>query len=140
MPCSSVGDFGLFRIRDGGDAAAAAASAQTSTNKSGYNGTPAFSAPESFVNRTPNIAADVYSLAVTVWVICTGQRNPYPAHLDLMGIVSTVSSGTRPSLTNDLPQRLQQLIQRAWQADPQQRCTTAEMISELRAILAELPV
>jgi serine/threonine protein kinase len=125
-----LGDFGLFRIRD--------ASEQTSST-TGYRGTPAFSAPESFAFPPPrhDVAADVFSLAFTMWVICTGQLHPYPPQMPPHSIISSVSSGRRPSLAN-LPDRLQQLLTGSWCQLPQDRCNTAYIRSELLAALREL--
>ena len=75
---------------------------------------------------------DVYSLAKTLWVLCTGQRFPLPGHLsshESMCKASTYIKDSRAIFVD-------RLLDRATKTDPNQRPTAREFHKELLAILA----
>jgi serine/threonine protein kinase len=116
-----VGDFGLADFEG--------KTAQTATmEKVG----PAFYiAPEMLnsANKADGKAADVYSLAKTLWVLGTGQRYPVPGHQlagDMQMALSTYASHPRAAL-------LDKLIESSTSSSPTARPTMAQFYNELEA-------
>ncbi|KAE8895232.1 hypothetical protein PF002_g728 [Phytophthora fragariae] len=73
-------------------------------------------------------AADVYSLAVTMWDILhpTADKSEVGLH------------GSRPRLDNMTPSRLRGIVERSWQQDPGLRPSAKQIISALEDVQDEL--
>jgi serine/threonine protein kinase len=111
-----ITDFGLARALEGDGGSVG------QTRSGAMLGTPAYMAPEQFQSSHVDVRADVYSLGVTLYELCTGER-PYDAK-DLFGLADQVRSGryTPPrSLVPELPERMEAAIAGALKVDPADR-------------------
>ncbi|KAG2432343.1 hypothetical protein HYH02_013061 [Chlamydomonas schloesseri] len=100
-------------------------------------GTPAYMAPELFELDTEVVThrADVYSLAVVIWVMLTG-REPWKECHNVVALAYKVCMGVRPPLAGILspqrcPHKLSRLITACWDRDPLRRPAAAEVLKEL---------
>lgn len=96
-----------------------------------------FLAPEMMGGRTvaDYAAADVYSLAKTLWVLLTGEGTPPPGMHDMSVAQLRVSS----YLDHPSALRLDRLIERATAHEPSLRPPMSEMADELRRLITEPP-
>ncbi|XP_026230891.1 receptor (TNFRSF)-interacting serine-threonine kinase 1, like isoform X2 [Anabas testudineus] len=93
-------------------------------------GTLSYMAPEHLesINTPSTEKSDVYSFAVVVWVILTGEE-PYANARNEDQISQCVRKGDRPAenlIPQDTPAEIIQLMKRCWNHDPQQRPTFKE--------------
>lgn len=121
-----VSDFGLSRFRRKGVT-------------DGPCGTTQWMAPEVIQGKDYDERADVYSFGINLWEICT-RRVPWEGRND---VKKAVVGGERPKLdmlTLDAgcPDRLVDLVQRCWAADPIERPDFGSIVHELKAIANEL--
>jgi serine/threonine protein kinase len=102
-------------------------------------GTPDYLAPEQAVSpATADIRADIYSLGCTMYHLVTG-RVPFPA----AGIVPKIMAhqndtpASAAALRPDVPEALEQALERMMAKDPRQRFQTpTEVIDALNAVQA----
>jgi serine/threonine-protein kinase len=98
------------------------------------NGTPAYMAPEQLDGKEVTVRSDIYSLGLVLYEILTGKR-PFESDT-LAGLVQARrnSSLVNPStLVKDLDPRVERVILRCLESDPQARPATA------LAVAAALP-
>jgi len=81
-------------------------------------GTIAYRAPELFKGELPTTKADIYSLAITLWVL-KHQQIPYRGQQDAILIYQVVALGRRPSPDPE--------FQPLWHKDPLQRPDTEQL-------------
>ena len=133
---AKVADFGLAVGMSG--TSTAAATSRTKTHAAG--GTLAYRAPETFGGKYTK-ASEVYSFAIVMWELMTGQR---PWHRDAEGrpymevnVMHLVAiRGKRPELpaaarAGPLPA----MIRRCWATEPKKRPTFEEIVSKLTPAL-----
>ncbi|KAG2433789.1 hypothetical protein HXX76_008147 [Chlamydomonas incerta] len=131
FPVVKLSDFGLARMR-----------MFTLPTQNIECGTPSFMAPELFdvSNDVVSHRADMYSFAVVLWVMLTGQQ-PWK-EWNLVAIAYNVSRGIRLPLDGIDPQRcppkMKRLITACWDADPQRRPAAAEALKELLLIQEQI--
>lgn len=121
-------DFGLARLLEA-DGAPAREPDQVC-------GTPGYMAPEVFRGGLPTIASDLYSAAVVIQELLTGETSRNRATQPMGGqrratgspMPAALMPGPRPS-----PSRLRSWIERAMTHDPALRCTAAELLAGLMA-------
>jgi Protein kinase domain len=128
-PIAKLGDFGLSRI--------AGSTRVTATGL--LAGTPQFVAPEIVAGRPATAAADVYSLALTLYLVFSGNRSPYE-----IGPESSPAewlrahSEARPRPLRDraphAPADVAYLLALAMSKDPAARPTAAHFARELRGM------
>ncbi|KAG2427290.1 hypothetical protein HXX76_012486 [Chlamydomonas incerta] len=124
-PVVKLADFGLARMR-----------LQTMRTDNPEVGTPAYMAPELFELDTEVVThhADMYSLAVVIWVMLTG-REPWQDCQNVVAMAYKVCLGERPPLDAIPPERcppkLRRLIIACWDRDPRRRPAAAETLKEL---------
>lgn len=119
----AIGDFGLVQ-HDG---------KSSKTARGERIGPLYYLAPEMLNNALYQcgIAADVFSFAKTVWVLCTGQRFPYPGQMQ-----RNIAALRLSSYVSDANARsLDPLIEAATSFTPSDRPTMSELAAELRAWL-----
>jgi len=90
--------------------------------------------------------ADIYSMGVVFWelvarcITCEYQQ-PYAEYPKLMFpfqiIVQTAKNGLRPTLPDNTPAAVVDLLQRSWHEKPDDRPTGAEFIERVRALMKE---
>ncbi|KAK0145295.1 Receptor-interacting serine/threonine-protein kinase 1 [Merluccius polli] len=98
-------------------------------------GTLSYMAPEHLenLNCRSTEKSDVYSFAIVVWVILTGQ-DPYENARSEDQVYLCVRKGDRPEvelITEDTPKEMVELMKSCWQQDPLQRPTFEGMLTEL---------
>jgi serine/threonine-protein kinase len=128
-PIAKLGDFGLSRI--------AGSTRVTATGL--LAGTPQFVAPEIVAGRPATAAADVYSLALTLYLVFSGNRSPYE-----IGPESSPAewlrahSEARPRPLRDraplAPADVAYLLAVGMSKDPAARPTAAHFVRELRGM------
>ncbi|MCX6024073.1 MAG: protein kinase [Chloroflexi bacterium] len=122
-----VMDFGLAKVQ--GASALTAPSAQL--------GTPQYMSPEQVLGREADERADLYSLGVLLYEVCTGVR-PFDGD-DVRSILSQhlTLEPVPPSAFNEtLPQALETLILRLLEKDPTRRPSTAADVLRVLEALA----
>ena len=111
-----LADFGLSHVRRRKE--------ESLQGYHGVAGSPSYIAPEVLQQREYGAAADVYSFAVLLNEMCSGQT-PYDdtqlANMELDAFEQAVIAGSRPQLAACDSAQLQQLIVDCWQGDPQLR-------------------
>ncbi|XP_041848664.1 receptor-interacting serine/threonine-protein kinase 1 isoform X2 [Melanotaenia boesemani] len=93
-------------------------------------GTLSYMAPEHLesIHTSSSEKSDVYSFAIVVWVILTGQE-PYANARSEDQMIQCVRNGDRPSedlIPANTPAEIIQLMKRCWDQNPQQRPTFKE--------------
>ncbi|GMF40788.1 unnamed protein product [Phytophthora fragariaefolia] len=84
-------------------------------------------------------AADVYSLAVTMWDILHPAAAKFPqANGDHTHILELVLRGVRPSLDYNTPPSLRGIIERSWQQEPGHRPSATQITTALEDVQDEL--
>lgn len=100
-----------------------------------------FTAPEILEKTEVDVygeAADVYSLAVTMWDILHPERKKYPqTNGNQLQVIEEVLHGARPDV-KDTPLRLRSLIERAWHHDPGLRPSAKQVVASLEDLQEEL--
>ncbi|GAB9463134.1 hypothetical protein Gpo141_00000607, partial [Globisporangium polare] len=109
---------------------------QWSADKKG-KGTAAYMAPEVIKGKGGvtcyDEAADVYSLAITMWDILNPGVDKF-ADQSHVYVFESVLDGVRPVLDSSFPSNLREVIQRAWQEDAQLRPSAQAIVSVLEDI------
>jgi outer membrane protein assembly factor BamB len=109
------------------------------TTRSGVTlGTPAYMAPEQFVDpHSATIAADVYALGCTIFY-CLTARQPF-LDLDLAGLHQRHATAPRPSICqtrSDIPEAFDRLVQRMMAVQPSKRPDPLEICQDVAVLLA----
>jgi serine/threonine protein kinase/tetratricopeptide (TPR) repeat protein len=129
-----VCDFGLSRRTSATDGA------ETESLKRGIMGTPAYMAPEMFLERTVDLRSDIFALGVVFYEMLAGD-NPFAAD----GMIHTLDRvrGHKPESLNRLnpkvPARLAGIVSKMIEKDPARRYSTMDdVIRDLRAVKESL--
>jgi serine/threonine protein kinase len=104
----------------------------------GYQGTPAYCAPELMEGRPYDSSIDVFSFGLVIYTVLTGAlpfdrsriRGPY-------ALMKACLEGERPTFPAFVPDCLARLAERCWAADPKQRPSFGEIVEQLGAM--EIP-
>jgi serine/threonine protein kinase len=102
-----------------------------------------YAAPEVIEGKGEQIcygeAADVYSLAVTMWDILHPSADKFPqASGDNAQVMEVVLHGVRPRMDTNTPPRLRGIIERAWQREPGLRPSAEQIVAALEDVQEEL--
>ncbi|KAG2499621.1 hypothetical protein HYH03_002560 [Edaphochlamys debaryana] len=130
---AKISDFGLARFK----------LHTTLVTRDAEVGTTCYMSPECFVSSDFKVttACDVYSLGVMMNELCTRQRPWIGVRTAVVGFKVAVV-GDRPKLAREghplCPPPLRQLIQDCWAQQPQERPSSAQVLSRLEGLLAEL--
>jgi len=82
-------------------------------------GTPIYMAPEILDVKAYNYKADVYSYAITLWQMYTGEK-PW-TNIPVWSVPSLVISGQRPDCPEKMPKEYADLIRKCWSAPIDER-------------------
>jgi len=107
---AKVTDFGFSRQTESSD--------QQSKTSSDV-GPLKWMAPEALTNRTYSNKSDVYSFAITVWEIITGE-DPYEGENVVNVAIEVSSKGLRPPIP-DADIKITKLMTQCWQTSPEDR-------------------
>ncbi|KAF9472457.1 hypothetical protein BDN70DRAFT_900529 [Pholiota conissans] len=103
-------------------------------------GTMAWMAPEVHSGSQPDKAADVYSLAMTIWEIFN-EKNPFSG-IRLEALSDVVRGGTRPPQLPGFPEgnKVWDIVKDCWAGDPKSRPESAEVMTRLKRLMkTEIP-
>ena len=130
-----VNRYGVVGIADFGLASIIAASGMQSVTRDAL--TPAFAPPESFQAEEPSPAADVYSMAATLYALMAGRPPHFPASGESPGMWALLARhGQRVEDVPGAPARMMDILQACLAADPSQRLPSAASLrDELAALL-----
>jgi len=84
-------------------------------------------------------AADVYSLAVTMWDILHPSADKFPqVNGDNAHVLEVVLNGMRPRLDNSTPPKLRGVIEGSWQREPGLRPSAKQIVAALEDVQEQL--
>jgi Protein kinase domain len=131
-----VNRYGVVGIADFGLASIIASGGMQSVTREAL--TPAFAPPESFRAEEPSPAADVYSMAATLYALMAGRPPHFPASGESPGMWALLARHGQP--VEDIPgapARLMDILQACLAADPSRRLPSAASLrDELAALLS----
>ncbi|RHY25885.1 hypothetical protein DYB32_008029 [Aphanomyces invadans] len=128
-----LSDFGESRL----------AEKQDHMRRMTVRGTVEYMAPEVIDGKqghaTYNTRADVYSLAMTFWDISHPDGTKYPGggRKNHMHLFRLVLSGARPTILSDMSAALQDVLERAWHADPDVRPSALDIVDSVENLLED---
>ena len=126
-----VNDEGLLKIVDFG-VAAAASSGDTQLTKTGYViGSPKYMAPEQILGKKVDETADVYSIGVIMYEMCTGIP-PYSRgdHMSVMYQHVQGKATSAQDINKDLPDDFAAVIVKAMSVDKTKRYQSMEELTD----------
>ncbi|KAM3711535.1 hypothetical protein ACB098_01G116900 [Castanea mollissima] len=119
-----VADFGVARFQNQGGVMTA------------ETGTYRWMAPEVINHQPYDQKADVFSFAIVLWELVTA-KVPYDTMTPLQAALG-VRQGLRPDLPKNAHPKLLELMQRCWEAVPDNRPCFSVITSELETLLQEV--
>nr|VDC99046.1 unnamed protein product [Brassica oleracea] len=120
-----VADFGVARV-------------QTQSGvMTAETGTYRWMAPEVIEHKPYDHRADVFSYAIVLWELLTGEL-PYSCLTPLQAAVGVVQKGLRPKIPKQTHPKLTELLEKCWQQDPAQRPDFAEIKEMVTQLLHEV--
>jgi hypothetical protein len=123
--CVKVCDFGLAEIRH------ATLSQSASFPSLQLVGSFYWKAPELLTNHGRHTKqSDIYSLGMVFWELATA-RKPWDEYEDEAIILIQIKTGERPTIPSDIPEQFKQLIQDAWNHDPQKRPSCFQLMERI---------
>lgn len=120
-----VADFGVARVQ----AETGVMTAETGTYR--------WMAPEVIEHKPYDHKADVFSFAIVLWELLTGQI-PYAFLTPLQAAVGVVQNGLRPIIPKDTRPKLAELLEKCWQQDPTRRPDFDKILEILHQIAKEV--
>lgn len=93
-------------------------------------GTYPFMAPEVFESTEYSTPIDIYSFAVTMYEIVTGNTTPYPK-TSSFALMKDVINGRRPEFKVEVKQSIRELIEHCWSAETSKRLTAEQLFQKL---------
>ena len=127
-----INRYGLVGLSDFGLASIMAAEGGQSTSRDAL--TPAFASPETFRGEEPTAAADIYSLAATLYALLAGRPPRFPAGPKEPGIATIIALHDLP--VDDVPGTppgLMAILRSALAADPAARPPSAAALRDALA-------
>jgi hypothetical protein len=130
-----VNRYGVVGIADFGLASIIAAGGDQSVSRDAL--TPAYAPPESFRAEEPSPAADVYSMAATLYALMAGRPPCFPASGESPGMWAILQRQGQPAEDiPGVPPRMMDILQACLAADPSRRLPSAAALrDELAALL-----
>eukprot|EP00961_Rhodomonas_salina_P159535 2148325-Rhodomonas_salina.3 len=120
-------DCTTLKLTDFGMGKVVKADQMDTVNHTGYTGTVRYMAPEVFtcVKGHYTEKADIYSAAIIMWYIATGQRPLLHGKHDLVW---------RPDTSQVEWPELRQVMVKAWDGDPSRRPSATELVREIAVL------
>jgi serine/threonine protein kinase len=133
-----INRYGVVGLSDFGLASIIASSGEQSVSREAL--TPAYAPPESFEAAEPTMAADVYSLAATLYALMAGRPPRFPADSSSPGVAAILALHSQP--VEDIPgvpPRMLDILRRCLETDPARRLPGAAALRDELAGLLEQP-
>jgi len=133
-----INRYGMVGLSDFGLASIMAAEGEQSATRDTL--TPAYAPPESFRGEDPTVAADLYSLAATLYALLTGRPPRFPADGRSPDIVAIMMLHNKP--VDDVPgtpPELMALLRRSLAPDPAVRPPSAAALRDALVALTAWP-
>jgi serine/threonine protein kinase len=130
-----INPYGLVGLSDFGLASIIAASGEQSVTREAL--TPAYAPPESFQAAEPTIAADIYSLAATLYALMAGRP---PRYSDTSPVSAAAILALHSQPIEDIPgvpPRILALLRQCLAADPARRLPSAATFRDALAGMSE---
>jgi len=130
-----VNRYGVVGIADFGLASIIAAGGEQSVSRDAL--TPAYAPPESFWAEEPSAAADVYSMAATLYALTAGHPPHFPASGESPGMWALLERrGQQVEDIPGVPEPMMDILRACLAADPSRRLPSAASLrDELAALL-----
>ena len=130
-----VNRYGVVGIADFGLASIIAAGGEQSVSRDAL--TPAYAPPESFWAEEPSTAADVYSMAATLYALTAGHPPHFPASGESPGMWALLERrGQQVEDIPGVPARMMDILRACLAPDPSRRLPSAASLrDELAALL-----
>ncbi|EXX60496.1 Ypk1p [Rhizophagus irregularis DAOM 197198w] len=77
-------------------------------------------APEVIAGKGYTRASDIYSIAMTMWEVSSGQP-PFANYEDDYNLAMDIVNGMRPKIISGTPLKYKELMEQCWDADPTKR-------------------
>ncbi|KAJ0440190.1 putative dual-specificity kinase TKL-Pl-4 family [Helianthus annuus] len=120
-----VADFGVARV-------------QTESGvMTAETGTYRWMAPEVIEHKPYDHKADVFSFAIVLWELLTGEV-PYSYLTPLQAAVGVVQQGLRPTIPKQTHPKLAELLECCWRHDPTLRPNFTEILDKLKHLAKEV--
>lgn len=120
-----VADFGVARV-------------QTQSGvMTAETGTYRWMAPEVIEHKPYDHKADVFSFAIVLWELLTGEV-PYSYLTPLQAAVGVVQQGLRPTIPKQTHPKLTELLESCWQHNPTLRPNFTEILDKLKHLAKEV--
>ena len=130
-----VNRYGLVGLADFGLAAIMATEGDQSAAREAL--TPAYAPPETFRGEEPTVAADIYSVAATLYALLAGRPPRFPADSRSPGIATIMALHDRPiDDVPGVPPGLMAVLRRGLAADPAARPPSAASFRDALASLS----
>ncbi|POG72959.1 kinase-like domain-containing protein [Rhizophagus irregularis DAOM 181602=DAOM 197198] len=100
--------------------------------KSIYGNLP-YIAPEVISGKQTTTASDIYSVAMLMWEISSGQP-PFINYEHDYDLAMNIINGIRPRIVSGTPLEYKNLIVQCWDADPSKRLNISELLRKIREI------
>ena len=121
---AKIADFGWARLRD--------------EHMTKLRGTFQWMAPEVITNENYTEKADVYSFGIILWEFWS-KEPPYKGiKAKEVGIKVKNNKNFRPTMPDEVPQEIAELIKCCWDADPDKRPTFLDIINYIDEYLKSL--
>ncbi|XP_013643362.2 serine/threonine-protein kinase STY8 isoform X2 [Brassica napus] len=120
-----VADFGVARVQ----IESGVMTAETGTYR--------WMAPEVIEHKPYSHKADVFSYAIVIWELLTGDI-PYAFLTPLQAAVGVVQKGLRPKIPKKTNPKVKGLLERCWQQDPKERPDFEEIIEMLQQMMIDV--
>jgi len=121
-----IADFGISKV------------IQTIVTNSAMVGTPKYAAPELLeAGLKYGCTADIFSLAVILFEMFSGQPAERGLGSNVMQIMLAVVQGKRPTIPDKFPSCLRKPVEQGWVKDPTKRTSLVEFRAALRTIASD---
>ena len=100
--------------------------------KSVYGNLP-YIAPEVIAGKQTTYASDIYSIAIIMWEISSGQP-PFVNYEHDYYLATSIISGIRPKIMPGIPSEYESLMKQCWDADPLKRLDSDTLAHKIREI------
>ncbi|HET7014865.1 MAG TPA: protein kinase [Streptosporangiaceae bacterium] len=124
-----INRFGVVGLSDFGLASIIAASGEQSVSRDAL--TPAYAPPESFHEAEPTAAADLYSLAATLYALMAGRPPRFPVGSKAPGMATILALHGEPVADiPGVPPSMMAILRQCLEADPARRLPSAAVLRD----------